>query len=110
MSKKDFLLFRGKFRQHFTWTQIYQEVKRNSRISRGQYVCAHCRQVYSSKLVEVDHITPISQAPDIRAWDWGQDNAFIKAMHVLIDEFFSRENLQVLCRTCHAKKTHGIPV
>lgn len=59
------------------------------------YKCAMCQQDYVAKAVEVDHIVPIVD-PKVGFTTW---DAFIKGL------FCSISNLQVLCITCHKKKS-----
>jgi 5-methylcytosine-specific restriction endonuclease McrA len=59
------------------------------------YKCAACKKDYVSKDVQVDHVNPVvDPATGFVSWD------------VYIDRLFCEgENLQVLCSTCHKKKT-----
>jgi len=59
------------------------------------YTCACCLQDFPGKEVEVDHILPVVSVED-GFIDW---NAFIDRL------FCPIENLQVLCKVCHKKKT-----
>lgn len=69
------------------------EKKTNSKTGRiaQHFVCASCLVDYPAKEVQVDHITPIGYD---KSWD-----EFINGL------FCERENLQVLCKVCHAVKT-----
>ncbi len=55
------------------------------------YKCNVCQGEFVAKSVQVDHITPI-----------GYDKTWDEFIHGLYCE---RENLQVLCTTCHKIKT-----
>ncbi len=59
------------------------------------YKCAKCKKAYPNKEVAVDHIEPVvcSEQGFI---DW---DVFIKRLYC------NKDNLQVLCKTCHDKKT-----
>lgn len=59
------------------------------------YKCASCKKDYVAKDVQVDHVNPVvDPTTGFVSWD------------VYIDRLFcERENLQVLCSTCHKKKT-----
>lgn len=59
------------------------------------YLCAHCGEGFPAKEVQVDHIDPVVD-PVIGFVDW---NTFIDRL------LCPKENLQVLCTTCHLKKT-----
>lgn len=60
------------------------------------YTCAACNKEYPAKEVNVDHINPVVDPnKGFENWD------------VFIDRLFcGKENLQVLCTTCHTKKTN----
>jgi len=59
------------------------------------YLCNHCKQEFTNKDVEVDHIIPVVD-PKEGFKDW---NTFIARM------FTPLENYQVLCKKCHKIKT-----
>ena len=59
------------------------------------YKCAHCRNLFVQKDVQVDHIAPVVD-PRIGFEGW---DIFIDRM------FCEKDNLQVLCKTCHSVKT-----
>lgn len=59
---------------------------------RAKYQCALCREWWDKSKVEVDHKNEVGPFKG----DWGD---YIERM------FCAEENLQVLCVTCHAKKT-----
>jgi len=58
------------------------------------YKCAACGLDYSSTGVAVDHISPVVGAEGFTTWETFIHNLFCQ-----------KENLQVLCNTCHAIKT-----
>jgi hypothetical protein len=66
------------------------QAKINARVSRGKYRCNMCKQLFSSKQVQVDHIKEVGKFVD-----W---NSFIRRL------FCSISNLQVLCVKCHLEK------
>lgn len=68
-------------------------VKTNKKTGRQakHYTCNACRNEFVSADVEVDHIIPIGTE---KTWD-----EFIDGL------FCEKDNLQVLCKECHAKKT-----
>lgn len=71
--------------------------KLNTKSGRvGQhYRCAACRTDFPSKDVEVDHIEPVvDPKKGFEGWD-----TFIARLYV------TEEELQVLCKKCHKKKT-----
>lgn len=56
------------------------------------YECNMCHNLFPLKQVEVDHIIPIME----KGITWDE---VIKKM------FCEKDNLQVLCKSCHGKKT-----
>lgn len=58
------------------------------------YKCASCTEEYTSKEVEVDHIDPVVPISGFISWD-----------NVIERIFCTADKLQVLCTTCHKKKS-----
>jgi len=58
------------------------------------YLCAGCREDFPAKLVQVDHVQPAVGPSGFTTWD-----SFIEGL------FCEKDNLQVLCVTCHSLKT-----
>lgn len=58
------------------------------------YKCAKCKQEFTAKDVQVDHIKPVVPPSGFTTWD-----DFISRL------FCSATNLQVLCKECHKIKT-----
>ena len=58
------------------------------------YQCNVCKGSFAGKDVEVDHINPIVPTSGFISWDSFIDNLFCEL-----------SNLQVICKTCHAKKS-----
>lgn len=93
---------RSALRQKSRWwkpiTQCKLQAKRpykgpNKR-QKFEYQCAICQKWYADKVINVDHIIPagsLNCANDLPG--------FIERLFCEID------NLQVLCKTCHDKKT-----
>lgn len=85
------------------WAPI-QEVKKEARVGRGQYLCNGCGNVVPNSIVEdgkrvnnifVDHIRPIVD-PSIGWTSWDD---------VIEGMFSEKDNLQLLCKKCHDIKT-----
>ena len=67
----------------------------NARVDRGLYKCAECKQISKIKGMRVDHISPVVEtAVGFVNWD-----TYISRL------FCSADNLQLLCGSCHDKKT-----
>lgn len=85
------------------WAPI-SDVKKEARISRGLYRCAGCNEKVTNSVVEggkrvnnifVDHIVPIVD-PEVGWTSWDD---------VINRMFAEKDNLQLLCKTCHDEKT-----
>lgn len=86
------------------WAPI-NEVKKKARVSRGLYECAGCGEHVPPTIrdgpkrvqnIFVDHINPIvDPALGFTSWD-----DYIERIYC------EEENLQVLCKTCHDKKSN----
>ncbi len=94
-------LIRSGFRKYPPKYEVLKEAlwgkKLNSKTGRQcyHYTCASCKKQYPSSEVNVDHINAvIDPSTGFENWD-----VYIKRM------FCSKENLQVLCETCHNEKT-----
>lgn len=68
-----------------------KQVNKSSGRLAEHYKCASCLGDFPAKQVQVDHIKPMGVG---RSWD-----DFINELYCEAD------NLQVLCKECHAKKT-----
>ena len=79
--------------KYATLNEAKTEKKTNPASGRiaQHFKCAACGDEFTAKNVQVDHVVPIG--PE-RSWD-----EFIEAL------FCEQDNLQVLCLTCHKKKT-----
>lgn len=68
----------------------------SARVSRGQYTCAHCKNIFRPKEIDLDHIDPVIN-PQTGFVDW---NTYITRL------FIPQNGYQVLCKRCHKTKTH----
>jgi 5-methylcytosine-specific restriction endonuclease McrA len=74
------------------------EKKVNSKTGRiaQHYLCNHCNKEFPAKDVQVDHISPVVDPnKGFKTWD-----VFIERL------FCERDNLQVLCTSCHKIKSN----
>lgn len=68
--------------------------KKSGRIAK-HYSCNSCKEAFPSADVQVDHISPIiDPQTGFTTWD-----------EVINNLFCERDNLQVLCTSCHNTKT-----
>jgi 5-methylcytosine-specific restriction endonuclease McrA len=59
------------------------------------YKCAKCKKLFSASNVQVDHISPVVDPKvGFKTWD-----VYISRLYCTI------ENLQVMCKPCHSKKS-----
>ena len=76
------------------WGPAYQ-AKKNARVSRNAYRCAHCGKIFGSKEINIDHIIPVVDPS-------GMDNSW----DAIIDRMFPEvEGYQMLCEKDHDIKT-----
>lgn len=94
---------RSALRQVWQWSPERREALSASRISRGNYQCATCRNLFAATQIEIDHIIPVGRTPGARGSDPSDTwDRFVKRL------FCAPENLQVLCEPCHKAKTKGV--
>lgn len=80
-----------------TLNEAKTEKKINSKTGRmaQHYLCTKCKKEFTSKDVQVDHVEPVVDPKQgFTSWD-----NYIERL------FCPKENLQVLCKTCHSKKS-----
>ena len=99
----------GALRQEFKYSALFKEAKQRARAEKTEglylngrqkvrvyYVCAHCKGYEKDKNIHVDHKVPIGpQGYSLDDWirrAWCLDSGGV-------------DNLQVLCKSCHIKKT-----
>jgi 5-methylcytosine-specific restriction endonuclease McrA len=76
----------------------FTEKKINKKTGRecSHYICADCKQEYPSGEVAVDHRVPVvDPKTGFTTWD-----DFVTRL------FCSVDNFQILCETCHQRKTN----
>lgn len=71
--------------------QVNPKTKREGK----HYRCASCGGHFPSSTVQVDHIKPVVD-PELGFTSWDD---------VINSMFCEKDNLQVLCKPCHAEKT-----
>ena len=80
--------------------EVLSKAKQGKKINEStgrlaeHYECAVCKGSFAGKDVEVDHVSPIVPVSGFVSWDSFIDNLFCEL-----------SNLQVICKTCHAKKS-----
>lgn len=100
--KKAFIIsvLRGGSRRYPPKYETLNEAKTEKKINTASgrvaqhFMCNQCKKDFPQKLVEVDHIQPVVGISGFTTWD-----NFIQGLYC------DRNNLQVLCKTCHAIKT-----
>lgn len=80
--------------------QVLQEARRpysgKDKRTKWEYSCSICKKWFKTKDVEVDHIKPVGSLLKYSDLD-----RFCRRL------FCEKDNLQVLCKSCHGEKTHG---
>lgn len=74
-----------------------REALKQARKARGLYQCAHCKQLFSERQVQKDHVVPVVKLSGFNG-DW---NDVIKRL------FPGPDGYQILCFTCHFTKTQN---
>jgi 5-methylcytosine-specific restriction endonuclease McrA len=76
--------------------EAFTGTKKNKATGRmaKHYRCNSCNKEFVAAKVQVDHIEPVVSAKGFTTWDDFIDRLFCE-----------QENLQVLCLTCHKKKS-----
>lgn len=103
LSPKDKARIISGMKRGFSRSETYKAVlesalaKKTGPKGGKMYKCKKCRKAYSRHLVQVDHIHPVIPV--------GQ-----RAQEMTLDAIAERlyttpDRLQVLCKSCHAKKT-----
>lgn len=80
-------------RATYMWPAFTEALGR-ARVSRGVYRCAHCTDHFGRKEIHKDHIKPV-----VPLTGWDDWNGFINRL------FCTADDLQILCKACHKKKT-----
>jgi len=92
---------RGGFRRYPPKYETLKEAlwgkKLNPKTGRQSlhYTCKECKHEFPAKEVNVDHVLPVVD-PETGFENW---DVFVKRL------FCGKDNLQVLCKPCHDKKT-----
>jgi len=94
-----FGFIRSTLRRAFTRYPVKHQVKiNNRRIKKGskrfEYQCEACRGWFPNSQIEVDHINP---AGSLKTFD--DLPGFVERL------FCEEDNLQLICKPCHLKKT-----
>jgi 5-methylcytosine-specific restriction endonuclease McrA len=79
----------------------YIKSKKGKDLKRVRFKCEECSKKFSAKNVAVDHIEPVIEIGGVPVRSNG-----LPDFNVYIDRLFCGiENLQLLCKPCHKKKT-----
>lgn len=85
----------SKLRELSRWDPDAREAFKRSRRARGLYECADCLQLFPEGMTRKDHIEPVVRLEGFKG-DWNE---------VIARLFPGPDGYQILCITCHAKKT-----
>lgn len=86
-------------RRVFHWSPAYRAAVKAAEMVVGKktlYRCASCKSLVERSEKHVDHISPVIEVGTkwSGSWDYYRDRLFVSERH-----------LQVLCKSCHKKKT-----
>ena len=93
------LQIRRLWTRSFAYSKTIEQVK-ILRKGKAFFRCTYCKREYRKWSIEVDHIVPLHKKYKY------QGQSFSKEMAEYVSHLYDQENLQVLCRSCHAEKTH----
>ncbi len=82
-------------RRFWKKTPMASITKQRARKGRGQYECFKCKNLFSEKFTQMDHIDPVVSVEE----GFKDLDTFAKRL------FCSDTNLQILCLSCHSQKT-----
>jgi len=75
--------------------EYFVKSKHGKDMRRVHFQCAHCQQYFKDKDIAVDHIDPVNE-PEVGFVDF---DTYVQRL------FCPLENLQILCKSCHKKKS-----
>lgn len=81
-------------RKSLYWTARNDAI-RASRRDRGFYECKSCKNLFSRKEIEADHIIPVVNLKE----GWQGWDVYIHSLYCDVSNF------QILCKLCHLSKT-----
>lgn len=84
-------------RRVWRWSAARRAAKKAALLFNGKSKCAKCRKGYAEKETQVDHINPVVPIEGQESWDQYLKNLLSA----------SSEDLQVLCKPCHKKKSQA---
>lgn len=93
-------LIRSALRKVWMWSPTRADALRKQKTFAGRYQCEGCHHIKLRDEVAVDHIIDCGPTPGSRNGENATWDEFIRRL------FCSINGLQVLCSTCHGKKTH----
>lgn len=82
-------------------TEYFIKSKHGKDLRRVQFECNGCKESFKRTEVNVDHIEPVIPLEGLPGTEEHPDfNIYIERL------FCSKSNLQILCKTCHKKKSN----
>ena len=84
------------------FTEEKKKVLKRCSVGSWKYECEQCSKIVGYRQYDIDHIIPVGVTPgsrndkEGRTWD-----DYIAAL------FCSEENLRLICKPCHKKKTYN---
>lgn len=91
---------RSSFRKYATKYEVLREAATEKKVNTAtgrvaqHYRCNGCKKEFVQSSIQIDHIVPVVKATGFDTWD-----DYVNSL------FCSKDNLQVLCLTCHKAKT-----
>ena len=96
VNKNKYAFAKAALRRASVYWYAMKEAMDNARVSRGIYQCNSCKELFKKHEIQKDHIQPVVS---VNAEKVNDMNSYVETL------FCGPENIQILCKPCHALKT-----
>ena len=97
-NKNKYAFAKSALRRASTYWYAMSEAMANAKVARGLWKCASCQEHFKKHEVQKDHINPVVSVNSEKVNDM---NSYVETL------FCEPENIQILCKPCHATKTQN---
>lgn len=99
LGKRDTTRLKKTLREFFSKSDFKRDFFLEHRIEKSKrsylYTCNGCLLQYKARVMELDHIKELQESKELVGW---------------LRSLFNPKNIQVLCKSCHRRKTLGLPL
>lgn len=92
MDKKKVAWIKSGLRRMFGRSWQRKQALLAARVERNKYRCSGCKKIFGRKSIQVDHKKAVGR---FKSWDTYIERLFVDSV----------DDLQILCESCHKKKT-----